>query len=151
VDHAKSFVTASLLAKQRRMPTLRAYRAKPSANARKSAARLLNSAEVIAEIGRQRKVAEEKAGSSVLTLIEKRQWCARLLRADLSNGDVPGDLWAGCDFEKRPNGVIIHKIRLPDRIAAMKLDNDLEGVGAEAEANKAITINIRRTWGRDGN
>lgn len=91
------------------------------------------------------------AGSSVLTLLEKRQWIARLIRADLAKGDVPGDLCAGCDTETTAKGVVIRKIRLPDKIAAIKIDNDLAGVGVEAEANQAITINIRRTWGENGN
>lgn len=130
---------------------LAAYGIKSPTNARTSAARLLKKAEIIAEIERQRKLAEGMAGSSVLTLLEKRQWIARLIRADLAKGDVPGDLWAGCDTETTAKGVVVRKIRLPDKIAAIKIDNDLAGVGVEAEANQAITINIRRTWGENGN
>lgn len=127
-----------------------AYRAAyPTANpssAQKNASRLRAVLEVSAEIDRQRAEAEKLGGSSVLTHLEKRQWCARLVRADLAEGKVAGDLWAGCDLERKPQGVTIHKIRLADKIAAMKLDNDLSGDGAEAEVNKAITVVIKRNW-----
>lgn len=108
---------------------------------RKNAPRLMSNDGIKAEIQRMRDKADTKAGSSVLTLMEKRQWIARLLRADLSE-NVDGDLWAGVDREqKRGEGnedVEIVKIRLPDKIRAMELDNDLAGEGSEAAANDAL-------------
>ena len=90
----------------------RAYpKASPDA-ARKHAPRLVAKGDIKAEIERMRQKAEEKAGSAVLTLAEKRMKLAEITR---SNSE-----------ETR------------DKLSAIKIDNDLSGDGAEAEGNKAL-------------
>jgi hypothetical protein len=69
------------------------------------------------------------------------------VRADLAKGEVPGDLWAGVDVEYRGRGRNrrkIHKIRLPDKIAAIKADNDLAGEGSEAGMHDGLAEMILR-------
>ncbi len=111
---------------------------------RKHAARLMTNGGIKAEIARQRAAAEKLAGSSVMTMIEKRQFFARIARAAPSELPMNSDLWQSIKHTK--DGT---ECRLPDKLGAMKLDNDLEGVGAEAEANKAVTVVIRRLWDDD--
>ena len=104
--------------------------------AAKNTTRLTKNDEVKAEIARLRKKAEERAGSAVLTLAEKRTFIARLVRADLK-GEVDGDLLQS--VEHLDGGT---KYRLGDKLAAIKLDNDLAGEGSEAKANDAIADSV---------
>jgi hypothetical protein len=105
------------------------------------ASRLLRNDKVKAEIARLRAKADEKAGSAVLTLAEKRSFLKRLLFANVAQLDVAedGDLLAGLDRVDGSEGSVgVLKIRLPDKLAAIKLDNDLAGDGSEAGANDAL-------------
>lgn len=108
--------------------------------ARSSAPGLLAKDSIRAEIARMRALADERAGSAVLTLAEKRKWLARLLRVNPATLDTEsdGDLLAGVDIEEGRAGSKVKKIRVADKIAAIKLDNDLAGEGSEAEANDAL-------------
>jgi phage terminase small subunit len=118
--------------------------------ARRSASDLLTKPDIRGEIAELREKAEGMAGSAVLTLAEKRKWLARLLRANVTTllTDVDGDLLAGMDAEqKRGEGnenIEIVKLRICDKIAAIKLDNDLAGEGEEAKANDALTALLGR-------
>lgn len=79
------------------------------------ASRLLRNAEVSAEIARLRAVAEQLAGSAVLTLIRKRLALAAIVES-------PGGYLNG------------KKVLTSDVIAAVKLDAALAGEGRDAEA-----------------
>ncbi|CAB4186553.1 hypothetical protein UFOVP1329_25 [uncultured Caudovirales phage] len=112
------------------------------------ASRLVRMGKITAEINRQRALAETLAGSSVLTLKEKREFLARVVRTPIGNIDHTSDLAQG--HKEEVNGgeemptIWKTKIRTIDKIAAIKIDNDLAEQGAEAGVNKAITIHIKR-------
>ena len=122
---------------------LAAYPKSTRKAAETGASRMLRNAKVKAEIQAMRDKADLLAGSAVLTFAEKRKWLARLVRADLAEGQVAGDLWQGSDVELKAGGRKVLKIRLADKLTAIKLDNDLAGDGAEA---KAMEIIVRRAW-----
>jgi hypothetical protein len=112
-------------------------------NARKHAPRLNSKPAVQAEIARLRAEAQKLAGSAVLTTAEKRMICAAIARAAPAELPMNSPLWQS--IKRTKDGT---EYRLPCKIAAMKLDNDLAGVGAEAEANKAIAVVVRRAWAK---
>jgi len=41
------------------------------------------------------------------------------------------------------------EVRVSDIVKAIQVDNDMSGDGAEAEANKAIAVTVRRAWKDD--
>lgn len=98
------------------------------------ATRLLKNDKVLSEIARIRQEADKIAGSAVLTLAEKRDFCARLVRAKVGELPASSDLWSS--IKKTEFG---HEFKLPDKLAAIKLDNDLAGEGSEAGANAALS------------
>lgn len=100
---------------------------------------LLAKPSIKAEIERLRAKADEKAGSAVLTLAEKKSFIARLLRAKPGQLEQDSDLWQSIKLSA--NGI---EMRLPDKLAAIKLDNDLSGDGSEAGANDALTALLER-------
>ena len=104
-------------------------------NARKNAARLATKAEIQAEIARQRAVAEKEAGSAVLTLVEKRGFLARIFRARVALLPQDSDLLQS--IKKMENGC---EIRVPDKIAAIKLDNGLAGEAPQEGVNITVVI-----------
>lgn len=112
-------------------------------NARKNATRLMSDDEVKAEISRQRAEAEKIAGSSVLTCAEKRMFFARVVRAQVAKLSEDSDLWQS--IKRTKEGV---EYRLPDKLGAIKADNNLAGDGKEAEANDELTALLIRI--RDG-
>lgn len=122
-----------------------AYRAaypKSSLKAAESgASRMLRRDKVKAEIQRIRDKAQEKAGSAVLTIAEKRMFLARAKRLNLSEFDLSehGDLVQS--IEPGEHGT---KYRFVDKLAAIKLDNDLAGEGSEAGANDALQALLGR-------
>ncbi len=83
-----------------------------------------------------------QADGVVLSIAEKRQRLARLVRLnpELLDAEKDGDLISGITYTQ--DGRKVYK--LPDWVAAMKLDNDLAGEGAEAAANKALEIIIKK-------
>ena len=104
--------------------------------------KVLQRPEIRAEIARLRALAQEKAGSSVLTLIEKRQWLARIVRARPALLEEDSDLWQS--VRRSHYGLVM---KLPDKIAAIVADNDLAGHGDEAAANDSLSqllASIRR-------
>jgi hypothetical protein len=115
-----------------------AYPKSSEAAARAHGARLVAKGNIKAEVARMRAKAEEKAGSAVLTLVEKRSFLARVVRARLGEGMIDADLVQAIDVERRKDGKgwkDIHKIRVCDKLAAIEKDNDLAGEGSEAGKN----------------
>lgn len=86
---------------------------------------------------------KEKAGAVVLSIAEKRAFLARVVRTSAGRVRRNSRLvqeWS----ETMSEGGTTTKVRIPDKLAAIKLDNDLAAEGAEAGANKAIEVLIRR-------
>lgn len=78
-----------------------------------------------------------------LTVEEKRGFLARVVRAHGKNLNFAGedaDLIQGVKLDKFGN----ETLEIPDKLAAIRIDNDLAVDGAEAEANKALEIIIRK-------
>lgn len=89
------------------------------------------------------KIAAKAEAETFLTIKEKRNFCASVVRAKGALLDVEGadaHLIQGLSYSKE--GARIYA--MPDKLAAIKLDNDLAVDGAEAGANKAIEIIIRK-------
>ncbi len=99
-------------------------------NARKNAARRVTKADIQAEIARQRTVTEKEAGSAVLTLVEKRSFLARVAL-------LPPDSDLLQSIKRTASG---SEIRLADKIAAIKLDNDLVGEAPNEAMNITVVI-----------
>ena len=75
------------------------------------------------------------AGGAVLTLAEKRSFMARLLRARPALLERDSDLWQS--IKTTETGT---EYRLPDKIAAVKLDNELAGEGQSEGVNITVII-----------
>lgn len=88
-------------------------------------------------------IQSQAATETVLNIREKREFLARVVRTPLSEVDADSDLCQEHTETTTATGGST-KYRMCDKLAAIKLDNDLEGTGAEAGANKAIEILIRR-------
>ncbi|CAB4163658.1 hypothetical protein UFOVP813_40 [uncultured Caudovirales phage] len=87
--------------------------------------------------------AVRQADKRFLTVEEKRIHCARVFRAHGANLDVDGedaDLIQGVTYTKDGRAVY----SMMSKSEAIKLDNDLAVDGAEAGANKALEIIIRK-------
>lgn len=111
--------------------------------ARAKAAVLAAKDSIKAEIARLRAKADEKAGSAVMTLAEKRAFLARVVRTPIGEIRETSDL---CQEKTETVGAesTTVKLRMPDKLAAIKLDNDLAGEGSEAGANDALTELLER-------
>ena len=107
--------------------------------ARRSASDLLGQADIRAEIAALRAKADEMAGSAVLTLAEKRSFLARVVRARVSQEPEDSDLWAS--IKRTEFGT---EYKLPDKLGAIKADNDLAGEGSEAAGNDALGALLER-------
>src|SRR5262245_50534058 len=70
--------------------------------------------EVKTEIQRLRTLAQEKGGSAVMTILEKRMFLARVVRAQIALLDEDSDLWQRV---KRTRSSV--EYRLPDKLAAI--------------------------------
>lgn len=81
----------------------------------------------------------QAAAVDVLTIAEKRQFLARLVRCKAAIEPHDSDLWNGVEAV---DGVI--KYKLPDKMRAIALDNDLAGEGAEAGGQKALGELVKR-------
>jgi type IV secretory pathway VirJ component len=122
---------------------LRAYPKSSKAAARRSASDLLTKADIQTEIARIRTKAEALAGSAVLTLVEKRTFLARVVRTPIGEVNESSDL---CQekSETHSDSSSTTKLKMCDKLAAIKLDNDLAAEGAEAGMQKALEIIIRK-------
>lgn len=76
---------------------------------------------------------DESNGAAVLEIAEKRRFLARVVRATIAETPDSSDLWQ--DVEVMPGRL---KRKLPDKLRAIALDNDLAGVGSEAAAASAV-------------
>lgn len=95
-----------------------------------------------AKISIQARVAwikSQAAASDVLTIAEKRDFLARLVRCKPANEPADSDLWNGIEDTEQGK-----RYKLPDKLRAIALDNDLAGEGAEAGGNKALGELVKR-------
>jgi len=107
-----------------------------------SAYKLLQRPGVQAEILRLRVQAQQAAGSAVMTLIEKRSFLARVVRAQIALLPHDSDLWQSVHHSS--HGTFY---RLPDKIEAIIADNDLSADGAEVAGQDSLTqllISLRK-------
>lgn len=81
--------------------------------------------------------------STVLTILEKRQFLARVVRTPVGEIDHSSDLCQERTYIEGQEETSV-KIKMPDKLRAVQLDNDLAVDGAEAGANKAMEIIIRK-------
>ena len=93
-----------------------------------------------AEAGRrlrsERNVQNEAA---VMSIMDKRRFLARIVRARIAETPAESDLWQEIELS---NGRLRKK--LPDKLRAIALDNDLAGEGADAKAVAGLPEAIER-------
>jgi|GEM_PF-2276799 len=94
--------------------------------------------------GAAESLVEKVVASGALTRAEKRAFLARVVRANLQDGSVDGDLLQSVDITRRGEDKVLEKQRLADKLKAIQLDNDLAGEGAEAEAHDALSALLER-------
>ncbi len=97
-----------------------------------SASVLLRKPEVAAEIERIRREAQNAPGGAFLTIEEKRRFAASVVRARPDQAGADNPL---CEIKMSKAG---EYYAFPDKLAAIKLDNDLAVDGAEAGAATAL-------------
>ena len=102
-------------------------------SARTRGADLFANVDIQAEVDRMRKRAETLPGSAVLTLAQKRDFLARLVTASVTTTPADSDLWNSVKTTE-----FGHEFKLPCKLGAIKLDNDLAGEGSEAGANDML-------------
>jgi len=114
--------------------------------ARNAAPRLLAKVGIQAEIERLRTKADAKASSAVskaalrqLSKAQKRDFLARTVEAKIA--ELPRDSDLFVSMKSTEFGT---EFRLGDKLAAIKLDNDLAGEGSEATANDEIAAMLQR-------
>lgn len=115
-----------------------AYPKSKPASARAKASEALTKDNIKAEIARLRKEASEKSGYVTLTLAEKRDFLARVIRTPIAEVSTDSDLcqeWSETEGDKSSS----KRLKMPSKLDAIKIDNDLSGDGAEAEGNKALS------------
>jgi hypothetical protein len=88
-------------------------------------------------------IAVKAEKETFLTVKEKRDFLARIVRTPIGEVDHTSDLCQERTHIEGQDETSV-KTRMPDKLAAIKLDNDLAVDGAEAGAAKAIEIHIRR-------
>jgi hypothetical protein len=108
---------------------LAAYPSSTPSAARKNAARLKANEDIGAEVLRIRAEAAKLPGSVFLTLQEKRNFLARVVRAKMNELAADSDLWQEVSITEAGT-----KRKLPDKLRAIAADNDLAVEGAEAQA-----------------
>lgn len=84
-------------------------------------------------VARKKWIQEQAVTKTVLSLTEKREFIARLVRSQMAITPDDSDLWQ--EISVTDNGT---KRKLGDKLRAIALDNDLAGDGSEAGANQAI-------------
>jgi hypothetical protein len=122
-----------------------AYPKASKAAARARASEALTKSNIVAVIESLRQRADVLKGGAVLTLAEKREFLARIVRmkGDEIDLDKDGDLVNGVRLKEQGRELI-----LPDKLAAIKIDNDLSGDGAEADQGNALVDLV--SWIRNG-
>lgn len=128
----------ALLVAQAEVSAAEAYRETISKKAmaktqHEAASRLCADGKVAARIkylrGWARQKAEERAEKVTLTMAEKQEFLARIVKCKGAKLDEEkdGDLINGVTFDQHGN----RTLKIPDKLAALKLHNDLVGEGAE--------------------
>lgn len=118
---------------------LKAYPKSSAEAARRSASDLLTKPDIQACIAELREKADNRPGSAVLTRAQKRDFLARLVMARVGELPPDSDLWNS--IKTTDQGI---EYKLPDKLNAIKLDNDLAGEGSEAEGQDALTKLLER-------
>jgi hypothetical protein len=77
--------------------------------------------------------------SPVLTQLEKRSFLARIVRARIIKLPEDSDLWQTIKPTKEGN-----EFRLPDKLRALRQDNDLAGEDTAPEANDTLKAFLDR-------
>jgi hypothetical protein len=128
-----------------------AYRLRVSAkgtakSSHEAASRLAESVKVASRIqwlkAEAVKKAEQKAGAVTLSMAEKLEFCARVVKLNTLEAideEKNGDLVNGVEF-----GEFGRKLKIPCKLAAMKLHNDLAGDGAEAKGQSALAALVSK-------
>ena len=75
----------------------------------------------------------QAATSTVLSIAEKREFLAKVLRTPIGEIDERSPLCQSVKIGKEGE----REYKMPDKLKAISEDNDLAGEGSEAEANKA--------------
>ena len=115
------------------------------AAARGSAHKLMRRPDVQAEIQRIRQRAQELGGGSVMTLLEKRRFLARVVRAqverlaDAGADGIDSDLWESVKITSSSR-----EFKLPSKLAAIRADHDLAGNPASTDTDDALADLLRR-------
>lgn len=102
------------------------------ASASANASEALRNPKLRAEIESLRKRADEMKGGAVLTLRQKREMLAQIATAKPEDAGPDNPLAVLAMSKAGPY------YTFPDKLQAIKIDNDLSGDGAEAEGNKAL-------------
>lgn len=116
-----------------------AYPGSGVAAANTSASRLLKNADIQAEVSRIRNAATGVVGMAVLSIAEKRDFLARLVRARVGELPRDSDLWQS--IKTTDAGT---EYRLPDKLRAIEADNDLAGDGSVATGNEGLAALVAR-------
>ena len=88
----------------------------------------------VADLQRKaQEAAKEREAEGVLTLAEKRLFLARVIRTPIGQVTSDSDLAQEVTVDEKSM-----KVKMPDKLRAIALDNDLAADGAEATANKSI-------------
>ena len=74
-------------------------------------------------------IKEQAATDTILTIQEKRKFLAKVVRTPIGNVDQDSDLCQ--EFARTADSI---RFKMPDKLAAIRLDNDLAGDGSEAAA-----------------
>jgi len=102
---------------------LKAYPKSAKKSAEAAGSRLLSNVKVQQEVARLQKQVEEK---SVLTRLEKRQFLARVVRADIASLDRSSDLvdeWSETTTQSGGS----EKIKMVSKATAIQIDNRMAG------------------------
>lgn len=78
-----------------------------------------------------------RAGAVVMSIAEKRAFCAEVVRTPLGEVKKSSKLcqeWSETHGEHSSST----RIKMPCKLAAIRLDNDLAGEGSEAKGNEAV-------------
>lgn len=95
---------------------------------------VLRKPHIRAEIERLRTIAHDKAGSAVMTLIEKRIFLARVVRARIIQVPEDSDLWQSVNHTHCGSN-----FKLPDKIQAIIEDTRLAGYDTETAGYDSLT------------
>ena len=120
----------------------RAYPKCSAKAAESKASRLVRDGKVKAMIA---EIQEEAKQGAVLTLKEKREFLARVVRigvAEASTSEEHKDL-----IQAVTEGEKSTTYKLPDKLRAIQIDNDLAGEGSDAEGNAALGALVKKIRG----